>query len=79
MLRAGDWKTTTEGTQEKVWTHRRDKAPVLGRGEEEGQSTIEYCCAPMCALACQLAESRASQHIPLPPPCAGLARSNLAS
>ena len=36
MLRAGEWKATTEGTWEKIWTHRRDKVPVLGRGEEEG-------------------------------------------
>ena len=28
-----------EGTQEKVWTHRRDKVPLLGRGEEKGQAT----------------------------------------
>ena len=31
MLRAGEWKVTTEGTWEKSWTRRRDKAPVLGR------------------------------------------------
>jgi len=36
MLRAGEWKATTEGPWEKIWTHRRDKVPVLGRGEEEG-------------------------------------------
>lgn len=35
-LRAGAWKATTEGTWEKRWICRRDKAPVLGRGEEEG-------------------------------------------
>ena len=29
-----------EGTQEKVWTCRRGKAPLLGRGEEEGWATI---------------------------------------
>ena len=33
-LRAGRWKATTEGTWEKVWTRRRDKVPVMGRGEE---------------------------------------------
>ena len=37
---------TTEGTQEEVWTCRRDKAPVLGRGEEEGQAAIEYFLPP---------------------------------
>ena len=41
-LRAGEWKATTEGTWEKSWTHRRNKAPVLGRREEEGWATIEY-------------------------------------
>ena len=42
MLRAGGWKATSEGTQEKSWVCRRDKVPVLGRGEEEGWATIEY-------------------------------------
>ena len=45
-LRAGEWKATTEGTWEKVWTHRRDKVPVLGRGEEEGRATVEYSLRP---------------------------------
>ena len=35
-LRAGEWKATAEGTQEKVPTHRRDKVQLLGKGEEEG-------------------------------------------
>ena len=42
MLRAGKWKATSEGTWEKSWICRRDKAPVLGRGEEKGWATIEY-------------------------------------
>ena len=29
-----------QGTWEKVWTHRRGKAPLLGRGEEEGWAAI---------------------------------------
>ena len=29
-----------EGTREKVWTHRRGKAPLLGRGEEKGRAAI---------------------------------------
>ena len=29
-----------EGTQKKVWTCRREKAALLGRGEEEGQAAI---------------------------------------
>lgn len=46
MLRAGEWKaTTTTGTWEKVWTCRRDKMPLLGRGEE-GQAAIEYYLCP---------------------------------
>ena len=32
-LRAGEWKATTEGTWEKICTSRRDKVPVLGRGD----------------------------------------------
>ena len=43
-LRAGGWKATSEGTWEKSWICRRDKAPVLGRGEKEGWATIE--CSP---------------------------------
>ena len=35
MLRAGEWKATSKGTWEKSWICRRDKAPVLGRVEEE--------------------------------------------
>ena len=46
MLRAGEWKATTEGTWEKSWTRRRDKVPVLGRGEKEGQAAIEYSLHP---------------------------------
>ena len=41
MLRAVEWKAITEGTWEKIWTLRRDKAPMLGRGEEEGYTAIE--------------------------------------
>ena len=35
MLRSGEWKVTTEGTWEKIWTCRRDKVLVLERGEEK--------------------------------------------
>ena len=31
VLWAGEWNTMAEGTWEKVWTCRRDKAPFLGR------------------------------------------------
>ena len=41
MLRTGEWKATSEGTWEKSWICRRDKAPVLGRGEGEGCAAIE--------------------------------------
>ena len=66
MLRAGDWKTTAEGTQEKVQTHRRGKAPLLGRGEEEGQGTIETPWAPVCTLAS--GSQRAQHSFPVPAP-----------
>ena len=46
MLRAGEWKDMAEGTQEKVHTHRRGKSPLLGRGEKEGQATIENALGP---------------------------------
>lgn len=39
------WKATTVGTREKVWTHIRDRAPLLRRGEE-GCATIEYSFHP---------------------------------
>ena len=42
VLRAGDWKATREGTQEKVWACRRDIAPLLGRGEQDVWATREY-------------------------------------
>ena len=35
-------ESTLEGTWEKSWICRRDKAPVLGRGAEEGWAAIEY-------------------------------------
>ena len=38
--RAKEGNTTAEGTWEKVWTCRRGKAPLLGRGEKEGRSAI---------------------------------------
>ena len=56
MLRAGEWKATSEGTWEKSRTHRRDKVPVLGRGVKEGWATIEYslCHSELsCPLACR--------------------------
>ena len=37
---AKKWNTMTEGTWEKVWTHRRNKAPLMGRGEEDGWVAI---------------------------------------
>ena len=42
MLRSGKWKATSEGTWEKSWICRRDKVPVLGRGEKKGWAPIEY-------------------------------------
>ena len=31
MQQAGEWNTVAEGTQEKIWAHRRSKVPLLGR------------------------------------------------
>ena len=39
MPRAVEGNATAEGTREKVQTCRRGKAPLLGRGEEEGCTT----------------------------------------
>ena len=30
MFLTGEWNARAEGTQEKVWAHRRSKAPLLG-------------------------------------------------
>ena len=38
--RAKEGNTTAEGTWEKVWTCRRGKSPLLGRGEKEGWAAI---------------------------------------
>ena len=40
MPQAEEGNAMAEGTQEKVQTCRRGKAPLLGRGEEEGQAAI---------------------------------------
>lgn len=61
-LRAGVWKATIEGIWEKIWTCRRDKVPVLGRGEE-GQAALEYSLRP---------SEHASQCIPPPLRCTHL-------
>ena len=45
-LRAGEWKAIEEGTQEKVQSHRIDKALLLGRGKEKGQAAIENSLCP---------------------------------
>ena len=34
VLWAGEWNAMAEGTQEKVWAHRRGKVPLLGRARE---------------------------------------------
>ena len=39
MLQAGEWNATAEGTWEKVWAHRRSKAPLLGRARGGGGTT----------------------------------------
>ena len=48
-----------EGTQEKVQTHRRGKAQLLGRGERERQTTIGNP-APERVHAHGLSEGRAA-------------------
>ena len=59
MLRAREWKATSEGTWQKRWICRRDKVPVLGRVEEKGWATIEYSphhsgltCLPVIRKLC---------------------------
>ena len=43
MPQAGEPSTTAERTQEKACTHRRSKAPLLGRREEEsGQESFSW-------------------------------------
>ena len=64
MLRAGKWKATSEGTWEKSWICRRDKVPVLGRGEKKGWATIKYSPCYSELTCPQLPESCASQCIP---------------
>ena len=36
MPLAGEWNTMAEGTQEKVWAHRRSKVLLLGRARGGG-------------------------------------------
>ena len=40
MPQAKEGNAMVEGTWEKVWTHRRGKAPLLGMGEEKGRAAI---------------------------------------
>ena len=58
-------KATTEGTWEKSWTHRRDKVPVLGRGEEKGRAAIEYSLSPS---ECVCLPASREQCYPVHPP-----------
>ena len=67
--RAGEWKATTEGTWEKIWTCRRDKVLVLGRGEE-GWATIEHSLRPSeCTWLPSSREQCFPVHPPSPTPC----------
>ena len=65
-LRAGDWKATREGTQEKVWACRRDIAPLLGRGEQDVWATREY--ALLHSIFTCTTASRAQRAFPAHPP-----------
>ena len=40
VLQAGEWNGIAEGTQEKVWAHRRSKAPLLERARGRGVEAI---------------------------------------
>ena len=45
-----------EGTQEKVWAHRRGKVLLLGR-VKGGAGTIRNClCQSLCVCPCGLSE-----------------------
>ena len=64
-----EWKATTEGTWEKIQGYSRDKAPLLGRGVEEGWASTENALrAPVCTFTRQLAENRTFPAHPTPPP-----------
>ena len=49
MSWAKEGNAMAEGIWEKVWTHRRGKALLLGRGEEEGWAAIGNSLHQMCA------------------------------
>ena len=67
MLRAGEQKATSEGTWEKSWICRRDRAPVLGRKEGEGWAAID-CSPHHSPLTCLPAIRKLCfpVHLPLP-------------
>ena len=65
MLRAGEWKAMAEGTWEKIWTCRRGKVPLVGRGEEEGQAPIGNSLGPSM---CVPASSQGAEHPQLSTP-----------
>lgn len=51
MLRAGEWNTTAEGTQEKVWACMISKAPLLGRGIGGGADQHRNLPVYVCRLS----------------------------
>ena len=57
-LRAGEWKAMEEGTWEKVQTHRRGKAPLLGTSRGGGVDHHRKLPALECVHARRLSESR---------------------
>ena len=56
MPKAGEGNSTAEGNQEKVWTHRRGKAPLLGRVRGGEADHHRKQPAPECAHAHGLSE-----------------------
>ena len=49
VLQSGEWNAKAEGNWEKVWAHRRSKAPLLGR--VRGGGVDPHRNPPMQALA----------------------------
>ena len=55
---AEEENTTAEGTQQKVWTLRRSKVPLLGRARGGGADHCRKLPAPEHVHACGLSEGR---------------------
>ena len=60
---AKEGNAMAEGTQKKVWTHRKGKAPLLGRGEEEGWAAMENSLSQSMLMAMGLEGGAAMQRL----------------